>query len=146
VDAVFFSTISDLLGAIKNGYDIVHLFGPLAAGGLLTDASGETLLGTELIQKCCEGNVKLLWVANENKPDDYVRGFNAGKPLNLIMTLSRCGSKFGEFLEKLLARMSSGETLPAAWTALAPQAEGPWQHDLPSCIFFAGRADVRFLP
>ena len=147
VDAGFFSSIGDLLSTVENGYDIVHLFSPLAPGGLIVDIGGATLLGSELVKKCCEGNVKLLWIASDNRPDDYVKGVKAaGKPLNLIMTISRNGAKFGGFLEKVLDRISSGDTLPVAWTALVPQAEGPWQQDLPSCIFFAGRADVRLLP
>ena len=146
VDAVFSSSIRDLLGAIENGYDIVHLFSPLAPGGLLADSSDVTLLGSELIGNCCERDVKLLWIANENMPDDYVKGFKAaGRPLNLIMTISRNGTKFAGFLEKLLSRISSGETLPSAWAALVPQAEGPWQQDLPGCIFFAGRGDVKLI-
>jgi hypothetical protein len=146
VDTVVLSSIRDLLGVIENGYDIVHLFGRLSPGGLLTDTTNATLLGSELIRKCCKRDVKLLWIANENEPDDYVRGFKAtGKSLNLIMTISRNGAKFAGFLEKLLCRISGGEVLPAAWTALAPQAEGPWQSDLPGCIFVAGRGDVKLL-
>jgi hypothetical protein len=145
-EAALFSGIGDLLRAIELGYDIIHLFSPLAPGGLLSDASAATLLGSDLIEKCCERDVKLLWIANDNKPDDYVKGFRAvGSPLNLIMTISRNKTYFGDFLENLLFRMSGGETLPIAWTALAPQAQGLWQECLPSCIFFAGRADVRLL-
>ena len=146
VDSAFFLGIRDLLEAIENRYDIVHLFGRLSSGGLLSDTSDATLLGTELIGKCCERDIKLLWIANENKTDDYVRGFKmTGKSLNLIMTINRNGTKFAGFLEKLLSRISGGEMLPVAWTALVPQAEGPWQQDLPGCIFFAGRADVKLL-
>jgi hypothetical protein len=141
---VFSSGIGDLLGTIEKGYDIVHMFSRLKPGGLLADASDVTLPGSELIEKCCKRDVKLLWIANENNPDDYVKGFKAaGRPLNLIMTISRNGTKFTSFLEKLLSRISSGEALPAAWAALVPQAEGPWQRNLPGCIFFAGRANVK---
>jgi len=145
VNVASYPAISDLSDAVQNGYDIVHLFCPLAAGGLIRDTRGKTLAGSELIQKCCDGNVKLLWVANENKPEDYVNGFKAeGKPLNLIMTINRNGARFGQFLEKLLVRISNGEALPLAWTTLVPQCEGPWQQDLPGCIFFAGRANAQF--
>lgn len=148
VDAVFLSSIKDLLGAIRTGYDIVHLFSPLGPGGLLTDSGNATLVGTELIQKCCERDVKLLWIANDNMSDDYVEGFrpkDGSLSLNLVMTLSRNGPRFDGFLDKLLSRISGGETLPVAWVALAPQAEGPWQQDLPGCMFFAGRAGVKLL-
>jgi hypothetical protein len=146
VDTLFSPGIRELFATIENGYDIVHLFSGLAPGGLLADACGATLVGSELIERCCDRDVKLLWIANQNKSDDYVKGFKAaGKPLNLIMTIDRNGLGFTSFLEKLLSSISSGETLPTAWASLVPQAEGPWQRDLPGCIFFAGRADARLL-
>lgn len=142
-DALNFSRISDFLATIANGYDIVHLFSPVLEGGLLTDASGLSLLGSELIVKCCRWGVKLLWIANENSPATYIRGFKAGgQPLNLIMTIERHGVKFDSFLDKLLCKVSYGEVLPIAWTALVPQAAGTWQEEVPSCIFFAGRPEV----
>ena len=72
------------------------------------------------------------------------KGFGAaGKPLNLIMTISRNGANFEGFLEGLLSRVSHGSTLPSAWAAMAPQLPGSRQQALPSCIFFAGRPDAR---
>jgi hypothetical protein len=87
----------------------------------------------------------LLWVASENKPEAYIRGFKAaGKRLNLVMTINRNGSKFLPFLEKLLSRMSAGETMPAAWVSVSPQGPNdPRQQDSPACIFSAGRGGVR---
>jgi hypothetical protein len=146
VDSALYSRIDELLGALGSGYEIVHLFTPLAAGGFLSDNGTATLLGSELIARCCEKGVKLLWIASENKVDDYVTGFNAtGRQLNLIMTISRNGGNFTSFLEQLLSRISIGERLPNAWVALVPQAEGRWQRNLPGCIFFAGHADVKLL-
>jgi hypothetical protein len=142
VDTGLLSGIAELLRAIEGGYDIVHLFVRLSP----TDPE-TPLLPSELIQKCCDGNVKLLWIASENNPDDYIKGFRvAGKSLNLIMTISRNGTKFAGFLEKLLSGVSGGETLPVAWAVLVPQGEGSWQQELPSCIFYAGRGDVKLLP
>jgi hypothetical protein len=144
VESIFFSSTRDLLIAIGAGYDIVHLFGSLSPSGLLDEARDLILPGSELLMKCCERDVKLLWIASENNPKDYVTSFNVtGKSLNVVMTISRNGAKFVEFLENVLSRTSEGETLPAAWAALVPQAEGPWQHELPSCIFYAGRGDVK---
>lgn len=145
VDAVFLSGIKELLKRIETGYDVVHFFGRFS-GGVLIDASGATLTGSELIEKCCGRDVKLLWIASENQADDYVKGFKAaGKTLNLIMTMSRNGTKFGEFLERLLLKVPAGETLPIAWAALVPQAAGPGHQDLPGCIFYAGRGDLKLL-
>ena len=139
-----FSTMDELSEAIDQRYDIVHLFCDVSPNGMVSDRSGNTITGTSLIERCCDSDVKLLWVANENKPEDYIKGFKtAGKRINLVMTISRNGSKFSAFFEKLLSRMSSGETMPVAWAALVPQAPGPWQQDLPGCIFGAGRPGAR---
>ena len=145
VDVAVFHSVGELLRAVELCYDIVHPFTRLAPGGLLVDAEA-TLLGSDLIAKCCERDVKLLWIADENKPDDYVKGFRAtGKRLNLIMTLNRNGASFDGFLEGVLSRVSRGDALPSAWVAMVPQAPGSWQRGLPSCIFFAGRPDASLL-
>jgi len=147
VDTLLVSSIGDLLRAIGKCYDVVHLFCGLSSGGTLIDRDGATLVGSELIAECCKKEVKLLWIANENRGSDYVNGFSAtGKPLNLIMTLGRRGERFADFLEGLVRRVSRGETLPVAWASLVPQAQGPWQVDVPDCIFFAGKAAARLLP
>lgn len=146
VDSACLSSVQDLLEAIAKGYDIVHVLSGLSSGGFLRDASGANLLGTDLITECCERGVKLLWIASDNNPDDYIKGFQArGKPLNLIMTISRRGARFSNFIEKLLPRVSTGETLPVVWGSLVPQAQGPWHEELPSCIFFAGNANAKLL-
>ena len=139
-----FSTIKQLFEAIEKKYDIVHMFCDVTPRGMVTDGRGSTITGTSLIEKCADSNVKLLWIASENNPEGYIKGFKlAGKHINLVMTISRKGSKFSAFVEKLFAKLSRGETMPAAWAALAPQASGRSQQDLPSCIFAAGRPNVR---
>lgn len=145
VDILVFQRISALLRAIELRYDMVHLFCPLAPGGRLVDADS-TLFGSDLIARCCESGVKLLWVANENNADDYVSGFRAaGRRVNVVMTVDRNGANFDGFLEDLLCRVSQGDTLPSAWTAVVPQAAGEWQKGAPSCIFFAGLPDAKLL-
>jgi hypothetical protein len=123
----------------------VHLFCDALPDGNITDSRGAKIAGTSLIQSCCNSDVKLLWVASENKREAYIRGFKAaGKRLNLVMTINRNGSKFLPFLEKLLSRMSAGETMPAAWVSVSPQGPNdPRQQDSPACIFSAGRGGVR---
>lgn len=147
VERASFSTVRELVSAVESGYDAVHMLSPLTRGGLFSDSTNATLLGTNLVNTCCERSVKLLWIANENKAGDYIEGFKAGgKPVNLIMTISRRGACFTRFLAELLSRTSAGETLSAAWATLAPQFSGPWHQQLPNCIFYAGRAGVRLLP
>lgn len=143
VDRITFECVADLFQAIERAYDIVHLFIPLASGGRLLHAD-RALVGGDLIAKCCECGVKVLWIANENQPDDYVRGFRAaGQKINVVMTILRNGSNFDEFLQRLLDRVSAGATFVSAWTALVPQTQGDWQARLPSCVFFAGKPDAQ---
>jgi hypothetical protein len=135
-----FSKIEELLEALDQRYDVVHLFGDVSPDGTLIDADGNALASTLVIKKCCASDVKLLWVANDNKAEGYIKGFKTdGQRINLVMTTSRNGAKFAAFLEKLLSKMSRGETMPEAWATLVPQAPGPWQQDLPGCIFAAFR-------
>jgi hypothetical protein len=136
--------IRELLEAMK-GSDIVHLFADVSPTGVMADTKGNELVGTELIEKCCNSDVKLLWIASDNKPDGYIKGFKAAKPLNLVMTINRNGPNFAAFLAQLLSRMSRGETMPAAWAALAPQTpRDPGHAHLPATIFSAGRGSVKF--
>ena len=119
----------------------MHLFCDVSPDGTITDNQGAKIAGTTLIQSCCNSDVKLLWVASENKAEGYIKGFKAaGKRLNLVMTINRNRSKFPKFLEKLLSRMSTGETMPGAWVSISPQRPNdPHQQESPACIFAAGR-------
>lgn len=138
-----FDSAGTLFQSLAKGYDIVHIYADAGSSGRLSDSTKSLITGSELIEKCCDSDAKLLWVASENQPDAYINGFKAkGRRINLVMTISRSGNNFSTFLHKLLSKMAAGETMPVAWAALVPQAEGPWQKELPGCIFFAGRASV----
>ena len=138
------TTIHELLRTIV-GHDIVHLFVDVSPIGLITDASASEISGTDLIDKCCDSGVKLLWIASDNKPEGYIKGFKPLKPLNLVMTIRRNGPAFAAFLGQLLSRISGGEVMPNAWAALAPQIPGDPNHArLPDTIFSAGLGDAKF--
>jgi len=139
-------TIQALLGHLEQKYDIVHLLCDVTAVGRITDASSGEITGTDLIERCCEQNVKLLWSASDNPAEGYIKGFGVrGKRLNLVMTLKRKGPSFPAFLQKLLSQMAYGETMPVAWNHLGPQIPGSYHSDGPDCIFFAGRGGVKLL-
>jgi len=141
-----FPGIQALLRNLEQKYDIVHLICDVSADGAIADASGEEITGTQLIQNCCDQNVKLLWTASDNPPERYIKGFGArGKRLNLVMTLKRKGPNFPGFLQKLLSQMAYGDTMPVAWNDLCPQIPGSDHPDAPESIFFAGRGGVRLL-
>src|ERR1017187_399944 len=144
--AAVLPSIQALLGRLEEKYDIVHLLCDVTPNGTITDANGEEITGTELIQRCCDQNVKLLWSGSDNPPERYIKGFGArGKRLNLVMTLKRTGPNFPSFLQKLLSQMAYGDTMPVAWNDLCPQIPGSDHPDAPESIFFAGRGGVRLL-
>jgi len=70
-------TIQALLGRLEQTSDIVHLIADVTESGTIRDASGHQITGTELIQRCCDHDVKLLWAATDNPPDRYMNGFGA---------------------------------------------------------------------
>jgi ferredoxin len=65
-----------------------------------------------------------------------------GLKLNAVLTLRRLGSNTSLFLDSLLAKMQSGETLAKAWS-IASQPEGKSvQPDVPHTISSLGRGSV----
>jgi hypothetical protein len=140
-----FESSQELFKAIRQGYDIVHLFCDVSSDGSIMDGRGNVTAATGLLQCCSESDAKLVWLASENKPEGYIQGFKtAGKPLNLVLTIDRRGSRFSNFLENLLRKMSAGETMPVAWVSVSPQnSNDPRNQDAPACIFAAGRGGVR---
>jgi hypothetical protein len=109
---------------------------------MIADSAGNEITGTELIQRCGDADVKLFWLASDNKADGYTKNFKRSvKPMNLVMTLSRNGAAFSTFLGQLLNDMSSGTLMPNAWVAIVPQGNinDPRHADKPGMIFFAGR-------
>jgi hypothetical protein len=142
--ATLFSGVTELAKAVSDQYDIIHLLCDLPHSGTVRGTDGIEITGAELLRLCCGSNVKLLWIASENEPDRYINTFDArGKRINLAMTIHRSGSKFTDFLDKLLFRMHYGDTMPVAWANLCPQIPTVSHSDAPSCIFFAGRGGVR---
>jgi hypothetical protein len=128
-----------------NGKDIVHVFADVSPLGLVGEGTGSEFTGTDLIKAAADADVKLLWIASDNKPEGYIKGFKPVKPLNLVMTISRNGPNFPTFLSQLLSRLSGGEKMPAAWAALSPQnANDPRHNSLPGTIFSAGRGNATF--
>ena len=139
-------SIQALLGRLEQKYDIVHLMCDVSENGTITDTSGQEITGTELIQRCCDQNVKLFWAASDNPPERYIKGFGArGKRLNLVMTLKRKGPNFPSFLQKMLSRLAYGDTMPVAWNDICPQIPRSDHPEAPESIFFAGRGGVKVL-
>jgi hypothetical protein len=138
-----FTTVAELRGAIDHKYDIIHLFCDVNPEGIITDPSGDRLAGTELLKLAVNADVKLLWIGNDNPEKAYEAGFKTkGVKINVVLTLRRLGSNTSLFLDSLLAKMRSGETLAKAWST-ASQPEGKSvQPDVPHTISSLGRGSV----
>ena len=138
-----FTSVAELRGAAGHQYDILHLFCEVGAGGVISDASGDRITGTELLKAAVDSGVKLLWIGNDNLPEAYDAGFKTkGLKINVVLTLRRLGSNTSLFLDSLLAKMQAGETLAKAWS-VASQPEGKSvQPDVPHTISALGRGSV----
>jgi hypothetical protein len=137
--ASVFSGAPALTQAIGQSYDVVHFHGDVSADG--TIAGGVS--GAQLLDACCAANVKLLWIASDNKAENYAKAFDArGKKINLITTIRRLGPYFPLFLGNLLEKTSAGEPLGQAWEQLNPRGGDSVQPDTPECTFFGGRKIV----
>jgi hypothetical protein len=136
-----FPSIQALSGGIKHGYDVVHLLCDVTDGGTIVDCNGEKMTGADLIQTCCDQDVKLLWIASDNPPERYIEGFGA-RDINLVMTLKRNGPDFPHFLQRLLSQMACGVPMPFAWVHICPQMSSD-HPSVPETIFSAGRSAVR---
>lgn len=138
-----FTTVAELRGAVDHKYDILHLFCDVDTGGVVTDASGDRLSGADLLKSAVDAGVKLLWIGNDNAQEAYEAGFKTkGLKINTVLTLRRLGSNTSLFLDSVLAKMQSGETLAKAWS-IASQPEGKSvQPDVPHTISSLGRGSV----
>jgi len=140
-------SVAEIQSALKQKPDILHLFCDVNTQGAMVDGSGARLAGAELLQAGIDAGVKWLWIASDNPGESYIAGFKAkGLKINLVMTLRRLGPNFSLFLDSLLGKVSSGETLPKAWVAVAPQKPNSVQPDVPETIFSAGRGGVILRP
>ncbi len=138
-----FTTVAELRGAAAHSYDILHLFCAVGSGGIISDASGDRIAGTDLLKAAVDSGVKLLWIGNDNPQEAYDAGFKTkGLKINTVLTLRRLGSNTSLFLDSLLTKMAAGETLAKAWS-VASQPEGKSvQPDVPHTISSLGRGAV----
>jgi hypothetical protein len=131
-----FAGVPALMQAIAQSYDVVHFYGDVSPDGNISGG----LSGAQLLDACCAANVKLLWIACDNKAENYAKAFDTrGKKINLITTLRRLGPYFPLFLGNLLEKTSAGEPLAQAWEQLNPKGGDSVQPDTPECGFFGGR-------
>jgi hypothetical protein len=141
--SAMFTSVAELRGAIGHGYDILHLFCDIGESGVISDASGDRITGTELLKSAVDSNVKLLWIGNDNAQRAYGTGFKTkGLKINVVLTLRRLGSNTSLFLDNLLTKMAAGETLSKAWNVAAQPEGKSIQPDVPHTISSLGRGAV----
>jgi hypothetical protein len=141
--SAMFTSIAELRGAVGHQYDILHLFCDVGEGGVMSDASGDRITGTELLKAAADSDVKLLWIGNDNLQPAYDAGFKTkGLKINVVLTLTRLGSNTSLFLDNLLTRMAAGETWAKAWTVASQPQGKSGQPDLPRTISSLGRGSI----
>jgi hypothetical protein len=141
--AMVFSGIGELVQAIAQKYDVVHVLADVSPEGTIGDGGGKTLSGAQLMEACSNADVKVLWIASDNRIENYGKGFDGrGKKLNLVLTVRRLGPYFTLFLGNLLEKTSAGEAFGKAWNDLNPQGGDSVQPDTPECSFVMGRGKV----
>jgi hypothetical protein len=141
--SAMFTSIAELRGAVGHQYDILHLFCDVGEGGVMSDASGDRITGTELLKAAADSDVKLLWIGNDNPQPAYDAGFKTkGLKINVVLTLTRLGSNTSLFLDNLLTRMAAGETWAKAWTVASQPQGKSVQPDLPRTISSLGRGSI----
>ncbi len=141
--ASVFAGVQQLTQAIAQGYDVVHFYGDVSPEGTMADNGGNKLSGRQLMDACCNANVKLLWMASDNRPQNYAKAFDTrGRKINLVTTIRRLGPYFPLFLGNLLEKISAGDAVAKAWEDLNPKGGDSVQPDTPECGFFSGRGKV----
>jgi len=137
-----FTSVAELRGAVSHQYDILHLFCDVDNRGVIADASGDRITGSDLLSSAVASGVKLLWIGNDNPQEAYDAGFQTrGLKINVVLTLRRLGSNTSLFLDNLLGKMSAGEQLSKAWTAAQPAGKSV-QPDVPHTVSSLGRGSV----
>jgi len=141
--SAMFTSVAELRGAVGHQYDILHLFCDIAESGVISDASGDRITGTELLKSAVDSNIKLLWIGNDNPQQAYDAGFKTkGLKINVVLTLRRLGSNTSLFLDNLLTKMAAGDTLSKAWTVASHPEGKSVQPDLPHTVSWIGRGSV----
>jgi hypothetical protein len=141
--SAMFTTVAELRGAVGHQYDILHLFCDVGETGVISDAFGDRITGTELLKSAADAGVKLLWIGNDNPQQAYDAGFKTkGLKINVVLTLTRLGSNTSLFLDNLLTKMAAGETLSKAWKVAANPEGKSVQPDVPYTISSLGRGSV----
>ena len=122
---------------LQNNIAVVHLFVDILPTGMLP---GGQVPANLILQALILARAKLIWVANANPPDAYLKGWAVkSPPTNLLMTLHRNDPWFSKHLDELLALTKAGKTLPMAYVTLNPQIpNGPPVTDRPATVLFAG--------
>jgi hypothetical protein len=142
--SAMFTSVAELRGAVGHQYDILHLFCDVGESGVISDASGDRIGGTELLKAAADSGVKLLWIGNDNPQPAYDAGFKAkGLKINVVLTLRRLGSNTSFFLDNLLTKMAAGETLSKAWNVAANPEGKSVQPDVPLTISWLGNVVLR---
>jgi hypothetical protein len=134
-------TESATLGALQDRqFDVIHVLARVAAEGQVG-----THRSRDFQAAVAAAKPKLVILASDNPGDAYMSAFQGSEcSYNLVLTISRRGTRFWGFFQQLFALMFRGHPMPQAWVKLAPQVPGVEHPDLPAMICQMGAGQLVF--
>jgi hypothetical protein len=101
---------------------------------------------TPTIQYHRDSDATIVVVATANSTAAYIAAGRKQKygAANLVMTLDRKGSSFGNFFQSLFTQMRNGASMPTAWAKLAPQGPSAQHAHCPDTIFACELGQLAF--
>ncbi len=93
-----------------------------------------------------DSGAKVVVVASPNAANSCIAASKQERygAANLVMTLDRKGTIFGQFFRRLFTAMKQGTSMPMAWVRLAPQGPRIDHDDCPETIFFCEVGQLAF--
>jgi hypothetical protein len=137
--ASFSQTVAAVEGAVPT-CKVLFVYARLAPDGHLLHAPASTLR-----HLAGEARAAIVVLASPNPPANIVAAGQLPGPrsASLVFTLDR-KEDFAGFFQRLFARMATGESMPVAWVALAPQQPHALYPDVPETVFVPEGGAVTF--
>jgi hypothetical protein len=121
-------------------FDVIHVLARVAAEGNVGTHSSR-----DFQRAVAAAKPKLVILASDTPGEAYMGAFRGSEcPYNLVLTISRRGTRFWGFFQQLFELMFRGHPMPQAWVKLAPQVPGMEHPDLPAMICQMGAGQLVF--
>lgn len=121
--------------------DVLFVYAHLDEDGSL---QGESGVGIRERVEAAKAAIVVLASPNPEGRVQRAAAMPGPKFANIVFTLDRNGTGFGQFFRDLFGRMARGEEMLGAWVALAPQGPGGGQALAPRTMLVAEAGRVAF--